>query len=99
MNNEKVFVGIISGAVILLLIVFFRAICADHSVQGYYVGSPYSRAGTVCISAELNWLEDEVVWCTGDIDKAVAITKTLNENLMGSCSGVVSIYGEGERVQ
>ena len=51
---------------------------ADHSVRGYYIG-PGSNA--TCVVASINWDTDVAVFCSDDVQKALAVMKEANAAL------------------
>lgn len=66
-------------AAILLLVTIGFLIFSSHGVRRYYVGNPSEHgAKGICVMAEVNWDQDDVVYCTDDMDKAIAAMTRLN---------------------
>lgn len=71
--HEGVFLSLLAVAVGLLA----TMAVSDKTLRGYYMGSPNESNKGYCISADINWTGDPVVYCSDDIQKTLAVYERL----------------------
>jgi hypothetical protein len=64
------------GFVLWLLV---SLVGTDHRVQQYYMSRGF--AGTSCVSASVNWDQDETVFCSDDKERVLEFMSKANEAL------------------
>ncbi len=67
--TDKFIATLVTSAVVLL----GTTIMSSKDVRGYYLGSPNERTHGFCISADINWSIDPVVYCSDDITKVLTV--------------------------
>lgn len=83
-NVWEILLGILAVvASILVMACFFKLIATDHYVRNYYVGNYGTFDKGFCVSAEIDWLNDPIVFTSDDINKAISVTNELNRTLGG----------------
>jgi hypothetical protein len=70
-------------AVIALFTVLIVFVVVSPTLRGYYLSPPsgHGNVPAVCVCAEWRWLEDDVVFCSDDYNKALDFVERANKTL------------------
>ena len=75
---EDVWIGLLALLIVCGLGFWAFAASQDHAVRWYYLSD--SGGKTFCIDADRNWWpDDQAVYCSDDIQKALDALKRANE--------------------
>lgn len=76
-----VFAGLGVLALITFAVLSVTALVSPHKTVGYYLSHASQSSPSVCVYAARTWQQDEIAYCTDDVNKALDVVSKANASL------------------
>lgn len=67
------------GALVVLALIGVYAIVQPHHITRYYLST--TENGGICVLGDIDWQQDDTVFVTDDVNKAIDVSNKLNKSL------------------